>query len=548
MPEIKTDAGDANPRRKWGLISVGLLFLFVLHLNRPVVDYDWVYFDDDINVVLNPHLTGGSWDSFKWAWSDFDYGRRYIPAGWIMFDVLFRLGGLNASVYHTASWLITGINSILLLLVTRRFLRAGNQGFVLTLWQETSALLVVAFLSAHPLRAETTGWCSSLLYLVAIFFSLVACLASFPRAVPGISDYSKTGFALFLLSLLVYPVCVALPAVLVLVSAWQSLKTETSLAAGFRAALRRYSSWLLAVLVVGSVNFYAARSHSVFGSAGGLSAYSVDARVQHAAILLAHYCRQIFFPGETSPFYGIRPVLPSFVHFFVAILLIVWAGLAIRRQTRTASIFLGLIFVASFLPFIGLLDQGQTASDRYSFFVLDAATISLVLLFSNIRAPWLRVSVAFGLLGGSALLIPRYRDSLSVWRNTDSLQARIDAITVQHPDPRLNFARPATYSFLVGRYADSRARLNKGFKRFGADPELVAAARYIENSRALLAPEGSEPPIPPYAGLHLDLARTHRSLGHAYAAQVHADFARTFTPLFTSVKSASPSPPDLPHR
>ena len=98
-------SAEASRTRLRLLVLVAAVCAFQFYLNLPVLDHGWVYFDDDINIVLNPHLTGTS-DTLKWAWTDAAYNRRYMPVGWMMFDGLFRLGGLNPVLYHTASWLL----------------------------------------------------------------------------------------------------------------------------------------------------------------------------------------------------------------------------------------------------------------------------------------------------------------------------------------------------------------------------------------------------------------------------------------------------------
>src|SRR5688572_9980680 len=90
----------------WRLLPVCGVGLFLLLINRPVLDFGWVYFDDDINILLNPHLTGDILATGRWAWTDLDYTRRYMPLGWMMFDGLLAFGGLNAAVFHFAGWML----------------------------------------------------------------------------------------------------------------------------------------------------------------------------------------------------------------------------------------------------------------------------------------------------------------------------------------------------------------------------------------------------------------------------------------------------------
>ncbi|MSU47105.1 MAG: hypothetical protein EXS42_08295 [Lacunisphaera sp.] len=164
----------------------GALGVFVLFLNRPVLDHAWKYFDDDINILLNPHLTGGSWDTIKWAWTNFNYARYYLPLGWLMFDGLFGFGGLNAVVFHAASWLLAAVNAVLLFLIVSKFLEPVNSDATRPkhVWRELSAVMAVALFAGHPLRAETVGWASALLYLASQCFASFAILVTLDMRLP----------------------------------------------------------------------------------------------------------------------------------------------------------------------------------------------------------------------------------------------------------------------------------------------------------------------------------------------------------------------------
>src|SRR3954465_14595731 len=115
LNDSDTPAAAARGRIRL-LVLASLVCAFQFYINLPVLDHEWVYFDDDINIVLNPHLTGTS-DTLKWAWSDASYNRRYMPIGWMLFDGIFRAGGLNPVLYHAASWLLAAANAVMLFLI-----------------------------------------------------------------------------------------------------------------------------------------------------------------------------------------------------------------------------------------------------------------------------------------------------------------------------------------------------------------------------------------------------------------------------------------------
>ena len=522
-------SAEAVRRRMRLLVLIGLVCAFQFYINLPVLDHDWVYFDDDINIVLNPHLTGTG-DTFTWAWTDASYTRRYMPVGWMMFDGLFRLGGLNPVIYHVASWLLAAVNSVVLFLIARRFIsHRGSPATHPTGWEDLSAALAVILLSAHPLRAETVAWASGLLYLGSTFLASLAVLASFPLR-PELARTANEwlGRLLFLLSLLLYPVQVGLPLLLILAAACApSVRNWPDLLAALRLAVWRYASWLLLTLVVGGVNALAATNSSTFSAPGGIADYSFGSRLTHSAALLGHYVVQCLWPAATSPFYGDLGALPVMQKFLLplgtlglCLVLIAWP------RTRIAAALSLAVFLTAVLPFVGLLDKGQGANDRYTFLLLAAITLALAGSLAKIPGPAGRVAATITLVAATALFLPAYRGALVVWGSTGSLQARVDLVMAARPDVRLGFARPAMNDFMSGHYVASQQRLRQGFARFGAHPELLSAATFIEETRTSLTGGERDPSMPPYAFMHLDLAKKHRAAGYAYAAKVHADYAR----------------------
>ena len=506
------------------LLLAGLLGGFQFYLNAPALDHGWVYFDDDINIVLNPHLTGGSRDTFVWAWTDIGYARRYMPLGWMLFDGLFYLGGLNPAMFHAASWLLAAIDSILLFFVVRQFLVRPAPAIPGDRWPDLCAFLAVLLFSVHPLRAVSVGWASNLLYLASVLLGLLATLASFPLASSAPTRTGEwLGRIFFLLSLLVYPVTLALPVILVFAAGFSAAP------GGLRTAVRRYASWLLIAFGLGVINLAAASSSALFGPAHVVANYTMAERIQETATRFGHYTEYVVWPGETSPFYG-RTDSMNFSEKYLVVLAAaaLAAGLLAWPRTRRIAGGAVIFFLLAVLPFAGFVDRGQTASDRFAFVLLHVLAVGVGLLLALVRPGRFRPTVVLVVLIGCASLLPAYRRSLAVWRNTATMQDRMDAVAAAHPDPRLNFARPALYDFLSGHYEQSQQRLRAGFTRFGANPELVNAAKFIEETRLQLAAAGGDPSTAPYTTIHLQLARAHQAEGHPYAARVHAAFARTF--------------------
>jgi hypothetical protein len=505
----------------------GVLFVFMLWVNGPVIEHRWVDFDDDINIVRNPNLTGLSGDSLAWAWTDAGYVRRYMPLGWMLFDGLFRLGGLEPAIYHAASSVLSAAGALVMFELVRRCVTGCVPG-VGPRGRDVLAALTTALAFTHPLRAELVGWASGLLYLLSSLLAGGAmCVVLAPNANPVSRTRSWLAGALFLASLLVYPVCIFLPVLLVVIDVAIALaRKPISWGAAAGQAVRRHWTWFAISGVVGVVNLAAAATATTFSPVAGVADYSLWERAIRANALLGHYLVRVVWPGITSPFYGQPTAFPALEQWAFPVAIVGLGLLAVLRRSWTRPVVLvGATFLAATLPFAGLLDQGQTGNDRYAFILLACGAVLLAVAGARLVARGAQITTAVALVALVAFLVPRYRAALAVWHDTESVQARIDRVTADHPDIRLSFARPAVREFLIGNYPASEARLRAGFRQFGEHPALVDAARLIEETRARLAPNGGNPPVPPAAVLHVELSHGHAAQGHALAASVHMAFA-----------------------
>src|SRR5580658_6470810 len=80
----------------------------------PVRHFQFLRFDDDINIYLNPHLGRLDGATIRWMLTDTRYVRRYVPAGWLGFSILYGLSRLDPHGYHWACLLLHGANVLLM--------------------------------------------------------------------------------------------------------------------------------------------------------------------------------------------------------------------------------------------------------------------------------------------------------------------------------------------------------------------------------------------------------------------------------------------------
>ena len=144
-------------------LLAGLLVLGCAWIYRDAMTAGFVGLDDDYNITFNPHLGPLSWPRVQWAFSDWEYSRRYQPLGWLGFSAVFGFSGLAPAGYHLAGILWQGVNALLVAAVLHRFLQR-EVGADSSPWRFVVVFLGAAFWAWHPLRVETVAWASGLLY------------------------------------------------------------------------------------------------------------------------------------------------------------------------------------------------------------------------------------------------------------------------------------------------------------------------------------------------------------------------------------------------
>lgn len=539
----------AAPKRLtlWGAAIAALV---VLAANKPVLGFDWLLFDDDINVFFNPHLGGLNRESVAWAFSNTDYVRRYFPLGWLGFDALIAVDGYNAALFHAASWLLTGVNAVLAFLIGHTLLApSGAANSPRTEWQRSGVALIAALLwSLHPQRAETAGWISGLLYLGSTTCACVAVLL-YLRSTQidpiGNHRFASIAAALaYLASVLIYPVFLGLPVLLLWRAVIRKGRSHTA------AAARSLASWWLAAGFAIGMNFFAqATTSGPFPGFTALESFGFLPRVIAAVKTYFFYLAHTVWPETTCVFLGrtdrllevghAKPVLVVILPFII--------GAFIWRKTRTRTVAYVTAAVVSMAPFLGTMDPWFIAADRYTILWLGVfACAAGEILISPARPIWkiLQFTTAGIALVACSIF---YRPALAPWENTTTLQARIDEVNAAHLEPVVNFARPAAAFWVMGQRAESARRLQAGLKAFPHSPRLLEAQRDLATSETHWRQRvGNRTSITPLALAHYDHGVTWKQRGYPASAAAHFKRAFQLAPEFSEAAAglvATTAPP-----
>jgi len=205
---------------RWSWLFAALLVAGVALIARQVPTFGFVAFDDDHNIYLNPHLGPPSWPGVEWALTDWGYARRVMPLGWLGFSVVFGWAGLEPAGWHVVGVLLHAASALLLWVVLRTLLTSGETKTRAprSAWVEASAFFGAAFWAWHPLRAESVGWASGLLYEQAHVFLFLAAWAWLRATSPRGRAVSVLLYAGSLLS---YPVALGVAPMFGLLARWR---------------------------------------------------------------------------------------------------------------------------------------------------------------------------------------------------------------------------------------------------------------------------------------------------------------------------------------
>src|SRR5258708_6398300 len=251
-----------------------------------------------------------------------------MPLGWFAYFVLYSFFGLSAAGYHLANVLFHAANTFLLYLL---LIKLGHMwlGERLDAWFIAVVGMGAAFWSFHPLRVESIGWVSGLLYSQAGFFSLVALLLYLRTLDDRLRGWRRIGWLLvsslaYTISLLTYPIGVGLVVLPPLIDVAFLMRSESEKIAWWRdprfhRLLREKIVFVAPALFILALTVQARLqgSASFWGKPPSLAEFTVLARGMHAFYIWAYYVWRPFWLLHFTPAYStlfeFNPLAPPFI-------------------------------------------------------------------------------------------------------------------------------------------------------------------------------------------------------------------------------------------
>ncbi len=394
----------------------------------PALRNEFLDWDDAAALLQQKEWRGLGWKQLEWMWTTFSIG-QYRPVTWMSYAFDYLLWGLQPHGFHLTSIVFHVANGLLLLLLLR------------SLWPKRPALTLFAtlFYTLHPLRVEAVAWVSARADVLATFFGLL-CVLAWLRVEDGKGNPRRRALwclaaaALFGLSVAAKPVALALPFVLLLLSAWRRKWTSPS-----RQELLSPLPLLVLAMVAGGLAIHAKAATGPFSDQGdgpagiGLAAYSIALLLGKTVIPfgLTYSERPIDLAPYTLQFIGCG--------LFVAA---VTALLVVRRRAAPGWLACWAAFLGLLAPVAGVVRFGaQLAADRFSYLPSIALSVGIVggldALARRARMDRPRLALAAGTLAMALLfgLGIATSQQCQVWRSSATYWTWCSAGTRIHSWP-----------------------------------------------------------------------------------------------------------------
>ena len=506
------------------------IILLTLVVFLPTLQNGFVNWDDEANLLENPHYRGLGWEQIRWMFTTF-YMSVYRPLTWIPLGFDYVVWGMNPFGYHLTSLLFHCANAVLFYLIAVWLLSLAMPAMAASRLPLCLAAGFAALcFSLHPLRVEPVAWGSGSSDLVVAFFSLLTILCYLKAARPpedGLRRWLWMGVTWFCfgLSLLAKGSAVPVPLALLVLDVYPLNRLKPDPRTWFgprtRHVLLEKIPFLLVAVPFAIIAVLAKQST---GAVAPTANITLLARSMQSFYGLAFYLYKTMVPLALSPLY------PRPIHFdpwawpFVlsgVVVFVITISLIVASRWWPAGLAAWAYYVVILLPLVGVVTYGpQIVADRYSYF----ACLSWAILAGSgmlyLWRLWAARKVSepvFVLLNGLAGLVLVVMAVMSwkqtqIWHDSERLWKHALAL-----DDKSSFAHNNLGLALAKRGALEEA-INELRRAVEVDPAFVEAFTNLGN---FLAQRGARGEAIVYLrrALQIDpaFANAHNTLGNVLA-------------------------------
>ena len=389
----------------------------------PVIDHDFINFDDDLYVTANRDIHSGlTVQSVRWALTTL-YAGFWHPMTWLSHILDYELFGPEPWGHHLSA-LILHIVSSLLLFLSLRYMAGG-------LLRPAAVALLFAL---HPLHVESVAWVAERKEVLGGLFWILG-LYSY-------TYYSKSpspkklllAVSVYFLGLTAKPMLVTLPFVFLLLDYWPLKRIlfpeDRFQIRALSPLIREKLPFFFLALLFCLITYI---SEKRVGAVNSYEALDFITRCTNAVAAYCIYLIKLFWPLDLSVFYphpGMRPFWQ--IAGSLLILVLISTLVSINWKKRPYLLVGWLWYLGTLFPVIGIVQVGGHAyADRYTYVTLIGPFIMIswgvkefLYRYSVNKAPY-AIFLVF-LTAPSVLLTSQY---LKYWENSKTLFSRALEVT-----------------------------------------------------------------------------------------------------------------------
>jgi tetratricopeptide (TPR) repeat protein len=458
-----------NPRSLFLICS--LLFVLVVWVFLPTLRGNFLFFDENVYVVMNPHVNSGlNWENIAWAFSSLEYS-NWHPLTWLSHMVDVQVYGLNPWGHHLTNVLLHAVNTVLVFLVFRRMTGAARR-----------SLVVALLFGLHPLRVESVAWISERKDVLSTMFWLLAMwtYAKFAEESKGQSGKTKLFYGLtllfFVMGLMSKTMLVTLPFVFLLLDYWPLKRWEQK--NKWNLFFEKIPFFLLTITV--SIIAYIAQQRS--GTLQEMDSLPLSDRLGNAVISYVRYLGKFFWPENLCVYYPHPGHWPTMKVLAASLLLICISLFAFMQRRRKPYLFTGWFwYLGTLVPVIGLVQlESQSIADRYTYVPLIGIYVVLVWGLCELTERLRQRTVLLSIFAVAAIIacVVSTRYEIGFWKDSFTLWDRAIAVTENNYIAHNNLGillQPTEHEAALREFQEA-ARIN---------PDFAAAQRYLADELSL---------------------------------------------------------------
>ncbi len=448
---------DKHSLWKFVLFLIFPVFLFYL----PVLNNDFVNWDDQQTIIDNTHIRSLNFSSIHWMLTT-NLASYWIPLTWLSLAFDFFIGGMNPKIFHFTNLFLHVLNSGLVFFVCLRILNfARKSREAIENKAGVSFEIPVAFLTAilfglHPIHVESVAWATERKDVLYSFFYLLSLLFyvkySPSGGLKGSRFYACLGF--FFLALMSKPMAVTLPLIFLTLDWWPLRRFQDN----FFKVLIEKTPFFVVALLVGLATLTLHPEGIVI-----TENFSMAFRIMNAFRSLVFYLWKMILPLNLVPLYPV-PQLKDGAYYmgnYLSIFLIILVSGAcyyFRKKAPYLTVA-WLFYLVTLAPVLGILQVGvQAAADRYTYisslgFFLPFSAWAVALTRNRRMLLAIFSVILIGTLGFATV------GQIGVWKNSQTLWENV--IKVYPDDSQIAHKNLATAYQLSGRLDDALREYEK---------------------------------------------------------------------------------------